>query len=216
MSTVISTSDKDMAQLVEDRVTLVNTMNETTMDAAGVREKFGVGPEQIIDFLTLVGDTSDNIPGVHGVGPKTAAKWLNEYRNLHELQAHSENIAGKAGESLRDSAEDLPLYRELVTIRCDVPLPLEPGDLMVGEPDAPRLRSLFTRLELNSLLRRLGFAGEDSPTVEPARQYQTVLTTAALETWLKRIESAELVALDTETTSLDYMAAELVGISLSV
>ena len=215
LTTVISTSDKDMAQLVNEHVTLVNTMSHTTMDPNGVFEKFGVRPEQIIDYLALVGDSADNIPGVPGVGPVTAAKWLAEYGDLDTITSHAEEIPGKVGESLRNSLEILPLYKELTTIVCDVDLPREPAELVYGEPDAARLQALYKRLEIKSLLRRIGPLEEEEPQ-RPTTNYETVLTDDALGAWLTRIESAEIVAVDTETTSLNYMQAELVGISVSV
>ena len=215
LTTVISTSDKDMAQLVNENVTLVNTMNHTTMDPNGVFKKFGVKPEQIIDYLALVGDSADNIPGVPGVGPVTAAKWLDKYKDLDTITSHAEEIPGKAGENLRGALDRLPLYKELTTIVCDVDLPREPTELVYGEPDAERLKKLYERLELRNLLRRIGPVEEEAPE-RPATNYETVLTDDTLEAWLTRIESAEIVALDTETTSLDYMQAELVGISVSV
>ena len=215
LTTLISTSDKDMAQLVNESVTLVNTMSHTTMDSNGVFEKFGVMPEQIIDYLALVGDTSDNIPGVPGVGPVTAAKWLAEYKDLDTITRHAEEIPGKVGENLRSALDRLPLYKKLTTIVCDVDLPREPADLLYGEPDAERLRKLYKRLELKNLLRRIGPLEEQAPE-PPAANYETVLSNDTLEAWLTRIEAASIVALDTETTSLDYMQAELVGISLSV
>ncbi len=215
LTTVISTSDKDMAQLVNEHVTLVNTMSHTTMDPNGVFEKFGVKPEQMIDYLALVGDSADNIPGVPGVGPVTAAKWLAEYGDLDTITSHAEEIPGKVGESLRNSLEVLPLYKELTTIVCDVDLPREPAELVYGEPDAARLQALYKRLEIESLLRRIGPLEEEEPQ-RPATNYETVLTDDALGALLTRIESAEIVAVDTETTSLNYMQAELVGISVSV
>ena len=215
ITTLISTSDKDMAQLVNDHVTLVNTMSETTMDADGVRDKFGVSPEQIVDYLTLVGDTSDNIPGVPGVGPKTAAKWLNEHHDLQTLQAHAEEVGGKVGERLRDSLDTLPLYKELVTIVCDVTLPVQLDSLKLHAPDTEKLQSLYQRLELRTLLRRVG-EPKAKPELSPDQvDYQTVMTEGQLEDWLARIEAADLVAIDTETTSLDYMRAEIVGLSLA-
>ena len=214
LSTVISTSDKDMAQLVNDRVTLVNTMTETTMDSGGVEKKFGVRPDQIVDYLALVGDSSDNIPGVPGVGPKTAMKWLAEYGDLGTIMSRADEVPGKAGEHLRDTLVQLPLYRELTTIVCDLDLPQDPEELVYGDPDAEKLKKLYERLEIKSLLRRIGPLEEEAE--QPAVNYETVLTEAVLETWLERIESADLVALDTETTSLDYMRAEIVGLSLSV
>ena len=215
LTTVISTSDKDMAQLVNESVTLVNTMSHTTMDSNGVFEKFGVTPNQIIDYLALVGDSSDNIPGVPGVGPVTAAKWLAEYKDLDTITSYAEEIPGKAGENFRSALERLPLYKKLTTIVCDIDLPREPADLLYGEPDAERLQKLYERLELKNLLRRIGPLEEQAPE-PPAADYETVLSNDTLKAWLTRIEAAEIVALDTETTSLDYMQAELVGISLSV
>ena len=215
LATIISTSDKDMAQLVNEHVTLVNTMTNTTMDRAGVHEKFGVWPEQIIDFLALVGDSSDNIPGVPGVGPKTAAKWLTEHGDLDTIKSHATEIPGKVGESLRNTLEQLPLYKELTTIVCDLDLPRTPEDLIYGDPDAEKIQALYDRLELKSLLRRLDPVEEPEPE-KTAAEYETILTDDALEAWIARIESAEIVAVDTETTSLDYMQAEIVGISLAV
>jgi len=216
LAVVISTSDKDMAQLVDDGITLLNTMSETQLDAAGVKEKFGVKPEQIIDFLALTGDTSDNIPGVPGVGPKTAAKWLAEYENLEAIVDHAEDITGKAGENLRAALEQLPLYRQLATIVCDVELEIEPEGLVLRQPDPQRLNELFERYELKSLLRRADAPAEVQRAPAANVKYTTVLTQAELDTWLEHIVAAELVALDTETTSLNYMEAELVGISVCV
>jgi DNA polymerase-1 len=216
LKTVISTSDKDMAQLVDDDVTLVNTMSNTELDTTGVKEKFGVTPVQIIDFLALTGDTSDNIPGVPGVGPKTAARWLGEYATLDAIVANADAIPGKAGENLRATLELLPLFRKLATIVCDLDLPVDPEKLALGAPDAARLRALYERLELKSLLRRIG--DDTNAPAPPTREasYETVLDEDALAQWLERIDTAELVALDTETTSLNYMEAEIVGISLCV
>ena len=216
--TVISTSDKDMAQLVNDHVTLVNTMSNSKMDSAGVLEKFGVNPDQIIDYLALVGDSSDNIPGVPGVGPKTAARWLAEHSDLDTITSRADDVPGKVGENLRSSLEQLPLYKELTTIVCDVELPQTPGELVLREPDVDRVRKLYDRLELRSLLRRIGELDQEQEKAPPESEsnYDTVLTESALDQWLKRIEGADLVALDTETTSLDYMQAEIVGLSLSV
>jgi DNA polymerase-1 len=221
LNTVISTTDKDMTQLVDDRILIVNTMSDTKLDASGVQSKFGVRPDQIVDFLTLVGDSSDNIPGVPGVGPKTAGKWLSDYRSLEELAANSDQIAGKAGDRLRAAQPDLALYRKLVTIKRDVELDVDIEDLACKPRDERRLRTLFERLEMRSFLRKLGL---DDPTHAPRpatesieeRRYVTILDETLLEAWLARIEAAGLVALDTETTSLNYMQAELVGISLSV
>lgn len=220
-STLISTSDKDMAQLVNDHVTLINTMSGVKMDPNGVKQKFGVFPNQIVDYLALVGDASDNIPGVPGVGPKTASKWLTEYAALENLQSHAAEIKGKVGEKLRASLKHLPLYRELTTIRCDVDLSTTVSELRFREPNKLKLRSLYERLELKTLLRKID-DGEGEPqstrqeNVATESNYETVLTEKQLDKWVERIQSAELVALDTETTSLNYMEAQLVGISLSV
>jgi DNA polymerase-1 len=227
--TVISTGDKDLAQLVDERVTLVNTMDNTTLDRAGVQQKFGVTPDQIIDYLALVGDTSDNIPGVPGVGPKTAAKWLQQYGDLDTLKARANEVSGKIGERLRESFGVLDLSKELATIRCDLKLPLTAADLALRAPDKERLAQLFERLEFSRLLRRVrGDAPAQTPVPaaavtaagpaapQTAGNYETVVTEAALERWCERLATAPLVALDTETTSLAYMEAELVGISLAV
>jgi DNA polymerase-1 len=156
---LISTGDKDMAQLVDDRITLVNTMTNSTLDRAGVKVKFDVYPEQMVDYLALVGDSIDNIPGVPKVGPKTAAKWLQQYRTLDNLLAHQHEIEGKVGESLRASQAEVALSRELARIHCDLELPFGPQELRRRDPDAPRLRELYTRLELRSLLRALDGGG---------------------------------------------------------
>ncbi|RME33774.1 MAG: DNA polymerase I [Gammaproteobacteria bacterium] len=219
--TVISTSDKDMAQLVNDHITLVNTMSNTVLDREGVVKKFGVAPEQIIDYLALVGDTSDNIPGIPKVGPKTAAKWLQQYGSLDGIIAHADEIKGKVGESLRASLDQLALSRELATIRCDVPLEVKPGELVPGEPDRQRLIELYRDLQFRSFLEELlhppeeeeeGTVEDDAPPVD----YELVLDRLALDLWLEKLRQAELFAFDTETTSLDYMQAELVGLSFAV
>ncbi len=220
METLISTGDKDLAQLVDDRTTLINTMSDTLTDRAGVREKFGVTPEQIIDYLALVGDTSDNIPGVPGCGPKTAAKWLAEYGDLDNLVAHADEIKGKVGENLRASLEQLPLARELTTIKLDVALQVGPKDLKPGDPDLPKLREFYTWLESKRLLDSLGAAdaGEQPAAAEEAvaAAYETVLTKQQFRRWLEKLKKARLFAFDTETTSLDYMRAEVVGVSFAV
>ena len=166
---IISTGDKDMAQLVDDRVTLVNTMTDSSLDRAGVKAKFDVYPEQIVDYLALVGDASDNIPGVPKVGPKTAAKWLNQYTTLDNLLAHQDEIEGKVGESLRAHTDDLALSRRLATIDCTLDLALQPGDLGRRAPDVERLRELYSQLELRSLLRQLPGGGiEPAPSPQPS------------------------------------------------
>jgi DNA polymerase-1 len=239
LDVVISTGDKDMAQLVDARISLVNTMTGTRLDRAGVKAKFDVFPEQIVDYLALVGDTSDNIPGVPKVGPKTAAKWLNQYTTLDTLLENRDRIEGKVGESLREHTVELALSRQLATIRSDLELPVQPEELRRGEPEVERLKVVYGRLELRSLLRQLpGAAAVDAtdaaasaaaastaavlagPGAAPgraaadiARRYDTVLTEAELAAWLERLAEARLVAFDTETTSLDYMRAEIVGVS---
>jgi DNA polymerase-1 len=237
LSVVISTGDKDMAQLVSDKITLVNTMFDTKLDRAGVKAKFDVFPEQIVDYLALVGDSSDNIPGVPKVGPKTAAKWLNEYGSLDAIIEHAADIQGKVGESLRENLETLELSRKLATIRRDVKLDLEPADLTRKSPDVEALTPLYKRLELNSLLRQLtGPLAQDAGSRDPAservssggasepgarppaplRHYETITTEVQLASWTKALEKAPLFAFDTETTSLDYMQAEIVGVSFCI
>ncbi len=221
MEVLVSTGDKDMAQLVDDNVTLVNTMTDTVMDRDGVKQKFDVWPEQVIDYLALVGDTSDNIPGVPKVGPKTAAKWLNEYDSVDNLIEHADEIKGKVGESLRDNIEQLRLSRKLATIRQDVELKDKATDLVRGDADTSALQAFYERWELRSLLRSLqddAPAKDEAPPDAPAAagDYDTVLTQAAFDRWLARMKKAALVAIDTETTSLNYMEAELVGISVAI
>ncbi len=217
--TVISTSDKDMAQLVTEHVTLVNTMSETTLDPAGVVEKFGVPPERIIDYLALMGDSVDNIPGVPKVGPKTAAKWLNEFGDLDGVLASAEQIKGKVGESLRDHLDQLPLSKALTTIKCDVGLDVGIDDLAPGPVDEDRLKDLFERLEFRTWLAEVGGASEDAPAADAAAaaegEYECVSSAAALDEWIERLRAAPLFSFDTETTSLNYMQAELVGVSFS-
>jgi DNA polymerase-1 len=217
MDTLISTGDKDMAQLVSPRVTLIDTMKDARYDRDGVVEKFGVPPERIVDYLALIGDSSDNIPGVPGVGPKTAVKWLSEYGSLDDIAARAGDIAGKAGENLRAALKNLPLSRQLATIKCDVPLEFAPGDLKRQPPDEARLRELYSRLEFKSWLAQLG--GRSPPAVPPASvraaAYVTIQDEATLTAWLKRLESAALFAFDTETTDINVMNAELVGVSFT-
>jgi len=215
---LVSTGDKDMAQLVDDRITLVNTMTGSRLDPAGVAEKFGVRPDQIIDYLALVGDSSDNIPGVPKVGPKTAAKWLGQYDDIEGIKANAADIQGKVGESLRENLDRLDLSRQLATIVCDLELDVSTDDLSRREPDVGRLRDLYTRLELTSLLRNLpqvGDEGAPGPSSEEA-DYELVLDDPALQRWLDRLENADIFAFDTETDSLNYMKARIVGVSMCV
>ncbi|MES9943535.1 MAG: DNA polymerase I [Candidatus Thiodiazotropha sp.] len=219
IETLISTGDKDMAQLVNEHVTLINTMSETTTDVDGVIEKFGVRPDQIIDYLALVGDPVDNIPGVPKCGPKTAAKWLSAYDTLDNLISHAGEIKGKIGENLRASLEQLPLSRELTTIKLDVALQMGPTDYRTLEQDREALRRHYEWMESNRLLASLGEEGgrdEGEAASQISGNYETVLSEEALEQWLERLSASDLFAFDTETTSLDYMQAELVGVSFSV
>lgn len=223
LPTLISTGDKDLAQLVGAHVTLINTMTGTVLDPDGVREKFGVPPERIVDYLALMGDSVDNVPGVPKCGPKTAVKWIAEYGDLDGVIAQADSIKGKIGESLRAVLDQLPLARELTTIKRDVALDLGPTDLRPALPDVETLRDWYERLESRRLLATLDGAGvagarpaAPEATDQPRTDYDLVLTDAALDAWLKRLESAELFAFDTETTSLDTQRADLVGVSFAI
>jgi len=277
-SVLISTGDKDMAQLVDGGITLINTMSGSVYDRDGVKAKFDVWPEQIIDYLALVGDSADNIPGIDKVGPKTAAKWLGQYGTLDSLVEHAAEVPGKVGENLRAGLETLELARKLATIRCDVELPTVADDLLRRPANVEALRALYSRLELRSLLKALpgsegavggsgdgGFALRGSPggdaaagggsgtagsggasaggsaagapdgtpagaakpqapdyvearpeILEAPRRYETLVDDAALDRWLEALGRADLFAFDTETTSLDYMQAEIVGVSFCI
>ena len=215
---LVSTGDKDLAQLVTDKVTLVNTMDDSRLDRDAVKAKFDVYPEQIIDYLALVGDSSDNIPGVPKVGAKTAAKWLNQYESADGIIEHGEEIKGKVGESLRDNIESLRLSQNLARIKTDVGLDVSVDDLKAGEANTEALRKLYSHFDLRSLLRGLDENTGDEPEPaddQEATEYETVLTWKAFDTWLDKLDSAKLAAFDTETNSLDYMNAEIVGFSLS-
>lgn len=216
MDVLISTGDKDMAQLVTPHVTLINTMNDALTDEDGVAEKFGVRPDQIIDYLALVGDTSDNIPGVPKCGPKTAVKWLTEYVSLQGVMDNADQIKGKVGENLRDSLSFLPMSYDLATIRKDVALEAGVDELVLGEPDTSGLLELFTELEFKPWVTELGDGGSaDSATVSESVDvaYDIVYTPEALDGWVETLSKADLFAFDTETTSIDYMAARIVGLS---
>jgi len=216
--TIISTGDKDMAQLVSDHVTLVNTMSDTPMDRDGVVAKFGVPPELIIDYLALMGDSVDNIPGVAKVGPKTAAKWLNTYGSLDEVIANAPLIKGKVGENLRDALEQLPLSRELTTIKCDVPLEVGIDDLKTPRPNTAQLQDLYTTFEFKAWLDEVAGSGEGESqprTATAERNYHCVDNIADLAKWVQRLASAELFAFAAKTSSDDYMNADLVGFSFS-
>jgi DNA polymerase-1 len=218
MDCVISTGDKDMAQLVSERTTLTNTMTDTDLDRAGVRKVFDVDPEQFVDFLALTGDKSDNIPGVEKCGPKTAAKWLNDWGSLDEIIAHADEIGGKIGENLRAALDQLPLSRELATIRRDLDLGCQPGELLRAETDRQALIAALKRYEFNSWLQEFG--GEapsgSGAAAGPEADYRTIWTEADLVAMLESLEEASLIAVDTETTSLDSMQADLVGFSFAV
>jgi DNA polymerase-1 len=246
---VVSTMDKDMAQFVSEKITLINTMSNSVLDRAGVKTKFDVFPEQIVDYLALVGDSSDNIPGVDKVGPKTAAKWLNQYGSLDGLLAHVNEIEGKVGENLRNALDTVALSRQLATIRTDLDVPLDESGLTQRAPDVARLRELYRGLELRTLLTQLEASHPDAAPAAAAaaapagagtvpivavrdqlqasdpqaaalaqlpRQHETILEWDALNRWVDRLSTAELFAFDTETSSLDYMRTEIVGVSFCV
>jgi DNA polymerase I len=240
IKTIISTGDKDITQLVNAHITVVNTMRDAfrktddVLDIAGVENKFGIPPALIIDYLVLVGDTSDNVPGVEKVGPKTAVKWLKEYGSLDNIVANADNIKGVVGDNLRKALPWLPTARELITIRCDVGLCEKFDDLTQQAPDIEKLHGLFDHFEFRTWKRELDKltdgAAESSYPATPAapaeikndyvpdtrREYQTILTEAALDDWLIRLQQAELLCFDTETTSLDPLQAKIVGVSFSV
>jgi len=245
MGTVISTGDKDMVQLLTPGVTLVNTMSNEVLDAEAAMQKYGVRPDQFIDYLTLMGDTSDNVPGVAKVGPKTAQKWIDRYGNLDKLLLHADDVTGAVGENLRSAREWLPQARRLITIRCDIALPVAATALQMNEPDLPSLHALAERYDLRSWVKSgaAGHQGADAGTAGAARtqagagpaakvdavlnedhavaplvpvRYDTVTTMEQLEVWIARIEAASLTAFDTETNSLDPMTTQLVGFSLCV
>ncbi len=220
---IVSTGDKDMAQLVNDHVTLVNTMSEETLDEAGVTTKFGVPPNRIIDYLTLIGDSVDNVPGVAKVGPKTAVKWLAEYDSLDNLVAHADAIKGVVGDNLRAARDWLPQARALITIKTDVALPFEFDNLTLKPRDVDTLRPLFERYAFRTWLRELDAAATEVPATPEQDSsgahragYETILTEAALDAWIAKLNAAPAFALDTETTGLNPMQAELVGMSFAI
>jgi len=248
---VVATGDKDLAQLVNEHVTLINTMNNETLDIAGVNAKFGVPPERIIDYLSLIGDTVDNVPGVEKVGPKTAVKWLMQYGSLDEVVAHAAEIKGVVGENLRKALDWLPQARRLITVKCDVPM-AAPYQSMTELPlDKQVLRELYQRYGFRTWLREVGgatpdaatagqsslFGGDAAPALDAAHQpsrsesaattgtdvidtssahYQCILTDEQLTEWLEKLLAADLVCVDTETTGLDAMSAQLVGMSFAI
>jgi len=227
---VISTGDKDLTQLVQPGVRWVNTMSEEVLDSDGVTAKFGVPPERIVDYLALVGDTVDNVPGVEKCGPKTAVKWLTEYGTLDNLIANADKVGGKVGENLRKHLDFLPLGRKLVTVVTDLPLPVGPADLPAREDDKEALAAIYRRMEFKGWLKELeegasatrAPATSETATPVPAAEpgahrtgYETLLDWEAFDAWLARISAASLTAFDTETTGLDPMAAQLVGMSFA-
>jgi DNA polymerase-1 len=228
IETVISTGDKDMAQLVTPHVRLINTMTNIEMDEAGVEEKFAVKPNQIIDYLALMGDKVDNIPGVDKCGPKTAAKWLAEHGTLVQVMANADKVKGKVGEHLRNALSHLPLSYELATIKLDVDLPQSVQDIKPTEIDFDKLIALSSQFELKRLLTDtqqkvkqvspalLVSPNQTTELITTPSDYHTILTQADLDIWLDKLKAADLFAFDTETTSLNYMEAELVGVSFSV
>ncbi len=235
VKTVVSTGDKDLTQLVNPSVTLVNTMTNETLDEGAVTQKFGVPPRLIVDYLSLIGDTVDNVPGVHKVGPKTAVKWLTQYGSLDEVMAHAADIGGAVGENLRQALEWLPKGRHLLTVKCDVALPAALHELAAKEQDAQTLAALFERYGFRTWLKEVHGGSVDASAAAPAiatiageapaekvfpedvpRHYDTLLTEADVLRWLAVLEAADVVSLDTETTGLDPMQAQLVGMSFSV
>ena len=234
LRTLVSTGDKDLAQIVNDDIHLINTMNNTRFDRSGVVEKYGVPPERIVDYLTLIGDTSDNVPGIPKVGPKTAVKWLAEHGSLDEIVARADSFSGKVGEYLRENLHQIPLSKELVTLKTDLELPVEPERLLIADQDKGALREHYRRWGFRSWLPGVNGA-RSAPPEAPAREqetspdlqvqedveaqeekYETVLTVEHLERWIDKLAGADIFAFDTETTDLDYMRAELVGLSFSV
>jgi DNA polymerase-1 len=236
-SVLISTGDKDLAQLVNDHITLINTMSNTVYDRAGVITKFGVPPEQIIDYLSLVGDTSDNVPGVPGCGPKTAVKWLAEFGSLDNIIAQADKVTGKVGENLRAFLSLLPLSKELVTLKCDISLNCHITELILGTPEASLLKNIYQDLEFKSWLKELDLSlippsgegaqradeGEKSikttlPVGSPSPQgnYELILTQPEFDTYFEKLKRASFFAIDLETTSLNYMEAKIVGISFAM
>ncbi len=215
---LISTGDKDLAQLVTDKITLINTMNNFISTPESVMEKFGVPAEKIIDYLALIGDTADNIPGINKVGPKTAVKWLTQYESVDNIMAHADEFKGKVGEYLREGLEQLPLSYQLATIVCDVELDASPQDLQLKSPDTESLKNLYSELEFKTWLTELSgeTTGSAAQTAAIDTDYQTVLTQADFDNWLAQLKQAKTFAFDTETTSLNYMQARVVGVSFCI
>ena len=223
IKTIISTGDKDLAQIVDQNIHLINTMSNVRLDPDGVKDKFGVTPGRIIDYLTLVGDSVDNIPGVPKVGPKTAVKWLNEFGDLDQIVNNADKIKGKVGENLREFLPKIPLTKELVTLKYDVDLDLHPEDLVIGEADNNVLLEMYNKWNFTSWVKQLSQEsgadknpGGNQPSKSSKPKYETIFTESELDLWIGKLKSTDLISIDTETTSLDYMKAEIVGISCSV
>lgn len=213
LEVVIATGDKDMAQLVNEHITLINTMTNQKLDHAGVIEKFGLAPEKMIDYLALMGDTSDNVPGIPKVGPKTAVKWLEAYGSIDEIIAHANEITGKIGENLRANLDHLNLARKLVTIVTDLTLPFGVNELERKPADHDALIEIFTELEFTAWIGLLKAKKSSAPST---KKYHTLLTIEDLQSWVEKLKSAALISFDTETTSIDYMQAKLVGFSFAI
>lgn len=221
LATLVSTGDKDMAQLVNEHVTLINTMTDTLMTPDGVVEKFGIPATQIIDYLALMGDSVDNIPGVPKCGPKTAVKWLNEFGSLDAVIAQADKVKGKIGENLRNSLDFLPLSYELATIKLDVELTSSPDQLKLHAPDYAQLIELFKEMEFKTWLTEAlehdnDIDTSDTSTTPSPVSYEIILEQSQLDSWLEKLQKAKLFAFDCETTSLDYMEASIVGVSFAV
>ncbi len=216
MNSIIFTGDKDLAQIVTDKIHLIDTMKNIRLDVQGVKDKFGIMPSQIVDYLTLIGDNADNIKGVDKVGPKTAVKWINQHGNLDNIIQQADKIKGKIGENLRNSISHLTITRKLITLKTDVELHDTPQQLMMCQIDTEQLLTLFTELNFKrEWLEELRHDNVETKT-EQKTDYQTILTQDAFSTWLQRLQQVDCFAFDTETNSLDYLSAELIGISFSV
>lgn len=218
LKTIISASDKDLAQLVDKDVTLIDGMSNTVLDIDGVKTKFGVAPEQMIDYLTLIGDTSDNIPGVDKVGPKTAVKWLEQYGSLDEIIKHADEIKGVVGENLRNSLDQIALSKQLVIIKCDLSLDITPENLIFQNTDVEKLTQLFKKFELRTSINDLVKQDSMAPPQKKSapKKYHTILNHEDFDDLVKNLKTAKQFAIDTETTSLNYMQAEIVGLSFAI
>ena len=217
---LVASGDKDLAQIVNDKVNLIDTMKKVIMDEDGVVEKFGVRPDQIIDYLALMGDTSDNVPGVPKVGPKTAVKWLLEYGSLAGIIENADKIGGKVGENLREFIPQLPLSKELVTIKTDLDLEVPLAELSLGQPDTETLVDIYKTLQFKKWLAEMGetvSSAADQPTPEfAAGDYELILEKEGFQSWLDQLKNSEGFAFDTETTSVNAQEAELVGLSFAI